>query len=69
MVLQAFLHVSVTPRGLELENLTQNLAPGEESILGKCSFCAGHYASLHVPSQLPSLHACYRGVLILTLDL
>lgn len=67
--LQAFLRVSVTPRGLELENLTQNLAPGEEPILSKCSFCVGRYASLHMPSQLLSLQACYRGVLILTLDL
>lgn len=48
-----------------------NSEPGtwREPRLGKCSFYVGHYASLQVTSQLPSLQSCYRGVLILTLDL
>lgn len=49
MALQAFPPVSAILRGLELESLTQNMAPGEELTLGTCSLCERRCASLLVP--------------------
>lgn len=56
---------SVTPRDLELESLTQNLALGEESAWIKYSFCKG----VHGSPQLSSPQRCHRSTIILILDL
>lgn len=64
-----FPRSSVTPRDMELETLTQNLALGEESTWIRCSFCEGCNASLHGSPQLSSPQPCYRLAIILILDL
>ena len=56
---------SVTPRDLELERLTQNLALGQESAWIKYSFCNG----VHGSPQLSSPQPCHRRTIILILDL
>lgn len=60
-----FPRCSVTPRNMELESLTQNLALGEESTWIKCSFCEGVQGS----PQLSSPQPCHRRTIILILDL